>query len=202
MLVLARAAGPGSNNAQVILAGIAGSQLFNALTAFLITKSATAEQARGILFWLLGNLSGVRWPSVWLAVPVALFGLVVCLWYRRALDAFTFGADSAASLGIPVRRTQLLLISCAALVTAVMVSIVGAIGFVGLVIPHALRLLLGPGHSRLLPASATGRGTVSDCCRHPVAHLDSGEVIPVGVVTALLGAPVFALILVIRRGRP
>ena len=64
VLVLARAAGPGSNNAQVILAGIAGSQLFNALTAFLITKSATAEQARGILFWLLGNLSGVRWPAV------------------------------------------------------------------------------------------------------------------------------------------
>ncbi|MFP3527041.1 iron chelate uptake ABC transporter family permease subunit, partial [Pantoea sp. SIMBA_072] len=79
VLVLARAAGPGNNNAQVILAGIAGSQLFNALTAFLITKSATAQQARGILFWLMGNLSGVRWPSVWLAVPVALFGLVVCL---------------------------------------------------------------------------------------------------------------------------
>lgn len=87
VLVLARAAGPGNNNAQVILAGIAGSQLFNALTAFLITKSATAEQARGILFWLMGNLSGVRWPSVWLAVPVALFGLVVCLLHRRALDA-------------------------------------------------------------------------------------------------------------------
>ncbi|MCP5854445.1 iron chelate uptake ABC transporter family permease subunit, partial [Klebsiella pneumoniae] len=79
-----------------------------ALTAFLITKSATAEQARGILFWLLGNLSGVRWPSVWLALPVALFGLVVCLWHRRTLDAFTFGTDSAASLGIAVRRSQLL----------------------------------------------------------------------------------------------
>lgn len=201
-LVLARAAGPGSNNAQVILAGIAGSQLFNALTAFLITKSATAEQARGILFWLLGNLSGVRWPAVWLAVPVALFGLLVCLWHRRALDAFTFGADSAASLGIPVRRSQLLLISCAALVTAVMVSIVGAIGFVGLVIPHALRLLLGPGHSRLLPASALGGALFLIAADILSRTLISGQVIPVGVVTALLGAPVFALILVSRRGRP
>ena len=202
VLLLARAAGPSSNNAQVILAGIAGSQLFNALTAFLITMSATAEQARGILFWLLGNLSGVRWPSVWLAVPVVLFGLLVCLWHRRALDAFTFGADSAASLGIPVRRTQLLLISCAALVTAVMVSIVGAIGFVGLVIPHALRLLLGPGHSRLLPASALGGALFLIAADILSRTLIPGQVIPVGVVTALLGAPVFALILVSRRGRP
>lgn len=199
VLLLSRAAGASSNNAQVILAGIAGSQLFNALTAFLVTKSATAEQARGILFWLLGNLSGVRWPSVWLAVPVALAGLLVCLWHRRALDAFTFGADSAASLGIPVRRTQLLLITGVSLVTAVMVSIVGAIGFVGLVIPHALRLLLGPGHARLLPASALGGAlflVLADICSR---ILIPGQVIPVGVVTALIGAPVFALILISRR---
>ncbi|MDH1628908.1 FecCD family ABC transporter permease [Pseudomonas mosselii] len=202
VLVLSRASGSRHDNAQVILAGIAGSQLFNALTAFLITKSATAEQARGILFWLLGNLSGVRWPSVWLALPVAVLGLAVCLWHRRALDAFTFGADSAASLGVPVRRTQLLLISCTALVTAVMVSIVGAIGFVGLVIPHALRLLLGPGHSRLLPASALGGALFLIVADILSRTLIAGQVIPVGVVTALIGAPVFALILVSRRGRP
>ncbi|MCP8634882.1 iron ABC transporter permease [Pseudomonas mosselii] len=202
VLVLSRASGSRQDNAQVILAGIAGSQLFNALTAFLITKSATAEQARGILFWLLGNLSGVRWPAVWLALPVAVVGLAVCLWHRRALDAFTFGADSAASLGVPVRRTQLLLISCTALVTAVMVSIVGAIGFVGLVIPHALRLLLGPGHSRLLPASALGGALFLIVADILSRTLIAGQVIPVGVVTALIGAPVFALILVSRRGRP
>lgn len=129
VILLARASGSSSGTGQIILAGIAGSQLFNALTAYLITKSASSEQARGILFWLLGNLSGVRWPSVWLAVPVALLGLAVCLWHRRALDAFTFGSDSAASLGIPVRRVQVVLVGCAALVTAVMVSIVGSIGF-------------------------------------------------------------------------
>ncbi|MBF8780286.1 FecCD family ABC transporter permease [Pseudomonas fulva] len=199
VLLLARASGPANGNAQVILAGIAGSQLFNALTAFLVTKSASAEQARGILFWLLGNLSGVRWPSVWLAVPVAGAGLAMCLWHRRALDAFTFGSDSAASLGIAVRRVQLLLITCAALVTAVMVSIVGAIGFVGLVIPHALRLLLGPGHSRLLPASALGGALFLIAADVLSRTLIPGQVIPVGVVTALIGAPVFALILVSRR---
>ncbi|MQT62612.1 iron chelate uptake ABC transporter family permease subunit [Pseudomonas sp. FSL R10-0056] len=199
VILLARASGPSGVSAQIILAGIAGSQLFNAITAFLITKSASSEQARGIMFWLLGNLSGVRWPSVWLAVPVAVLGLVVCLWHRRALDAFTFGADSAASLGIPVRRVQLLLISCAALVTAVMVSIVGSIGFVGLVIPHAVRLLAGTGHGRLLPVSALGGALFLIAADVLSRTLIKGQVIPVGVVTALVGAPVFALILIGRR---
>ena len=199
VILLARASGPASNTGQIILAGIAGSQLFNAITAFLITKSASAEQARGIMFWLLGNLSGVRWPSVWLAVPVAVAGLAVCLWHRRALDAFTFGADSAASLGVPVRRVQLLLISCAALVTAVMVSIVGSIGFVGLVIPHAMRLLLGTGHTRLLPVSALGGALFLITADIVSRTLIKGQVVPVGVITALVGAPVFALILIGRR---
>lgn len=199
VVLLARASGPASGTGQIILAGIAGSQLFNAITAFLITKSASAEQARGIMFWLLGNLSGVRWPSVWLAVPVAVAGLAVCLWHRRALDAFAFGSDSAASLGIPVRRVQFLLISCAALITAVMVSIVGSIGFVGLVIPHAARLLLGTGHGRLLPASALGGALFLIAADILSRTLIKGQVIPVGVVTALVGAPVFALILIGRR---
>ena len=199
VIVLARVSGPASTSAQIILAGIAGSQLFNAITAFLITKSASSEQARGIMFWLLGNLSGVRWSSVWLAVPVAVLGLAVCMWHRRALDAFTFGTDSAASLGIPVRRVQLLLISCAALVTAVMVSIVGSIGFVGLVIPHAVRLLSGTGHGRLVPLSAMGGALFLIAADILSRTLIKGQVIPVGVVTALIGAPVFALILISRR---
>ncbi|MBI6566350.1 iron ABC transporter permease [Pseudomonas synxantha] len=199
VILLARASGSSNGTGQIILAGIAGSQLFNALTAFLITKSASSEQARGIMFWLLGNLSGVRWPSVWLAVPVAIVGLTVCLWHRRALDAFTFGSDSAASLGIPVRRVQFVLVACAALVTAVMVSIVGSIGFVGLVIPHAVRLLLGTGHSRLLPASALGGALFLIAADVLSRTLIKGQVIPVGVVTALVGAPVFALILIGRR---
>ena len=199
VLLLARVSGPASGTGQIILAGIAGSQLFNAITAFLITKSASSEQARGIMFWLLGNLSGVSWPSVGLAIPVTLAGLAVCLWHRRALDAFTFGADSAASLGISVRRVQFLLISCAALVTAVMVSIVGSIGFVGLVIPHAVRLLLGTGHARLLPVSALGGALFLIIADILSRTLIKGQVIPVGVVTALVGAPVFALILISRR---
>ncbi len=198
--LLARSA-RGSSSGQIILAGIAGSQLFNALTAFLITASASAEQARGLMFWLLGNLSGIRWPAVWLALPVVLLGLLVCLWHRRALDAFTFGSDAAAALGVPVRRVRVLLVACAALMTAVLVSIVGSIGFVGLVIPHAVRLLSGPRHTRLLPLSALGGALFLMAADVLSRTLLKGQVLPIGVITALVGAPVFALILV-RGQRP
>jgi iron complex transport system permease protein len=199
--LLARASGGGTRDGtgQIILAGIAGSQLFNAVTSFLITKSASAEQARGIMFWLLGNLSGVNWQDVMLAVPVATAGVLLVAWHTRALDAFTFGADSAASLGVPVRRVQATLIGCAALVTAVMVSIVGSIGFVGLVIPHAARLLVGVRHGRLVPASALIGAVFLIAADVLSRTLIKGQVLPIGVVTALIGAPAFAVILV--RGR-
>jgi iron complex transport system permease protein len=191
----------GSGTSAIVLAGVAGSQLFNALTSFIVTKAANAEQARAIMFWLLGNLSGVRWEDVWLALPVTLFGLVVCLWHARALDAFTFGADSAASLGIPVRRIYAILIGVSALMTAAMVSIVGSIGFVGLVIPHAARLLVGVRHGLLLPASAL-IGAVFMIAADIVSRIIiPGQVLPIGVITALVGAPAFALILTQKRAR-
>ncbi|MCL4067191.1 iron ABC transporter permease [Pseudomonas sp. GX19020] len=194
---LARAAGGGP--AQMVLAGIAGSQLFNALTSFFIAKSANAEQARGIMFWLLGNLSGVRWPDVTLALPVAVAGFLACLWHARALDAFSFGSDAASSLGIAVRRVQIVLIGAVTLMTATMVSLVGSIGFVGLVIPHAARFLVGPRHGRLIPAAAL-TGAVFLIAADVVSRmLIPGQVVPIGVVTALVGAPGFALILI--RGR-
>lgn len=191
--LLALRAGSGSN--AIILAGVAGSQLFNAITSFIVAKSATAEQARGIMFWLLGNLSGVRWPDVWLALPVSIIGLLVCLWYTRALDAFSFGNQAAASLGIPVRRVQVVLIITAAAMTAAMVSLVGSIGFIGLVIPHAARLLVGVRHGRLLPACALTGAVfmiVADILSRTVVP---GQVLPIGVITALFGAPAFAFIL-------
>lgn len=185
----------GSGTAAIILAGIAGSQLFNALTSFIVTKSANAEQARGIMFWLLGNLSGVRWPDVALALPVTIAGLLVCLWHARALDAFTFGRDSAASLGIPVKRVYCILIGIAALMTAIMVSIVGSIGFIGLVIPHAARMVVGVRHGRLLPVSAL-IGAVFMIVADIISRIIiPGQVLPIGVITALFGAPAFALIL-------
>ena len=191
----------GRGTAAIILAGVAGSQLFNALTSFIVTKAATADQARGIMFWLLGNLSGVRWPDAWLAIPAALSGLVVCLWHARSLDAFTFGAEQAASLGISVRRTYLALVGISAMMTAVMVSIVGSIGFVGLVIPHAARMLVGVRHGVLLPAAALIGAVFMIVADILSRILIPGQVLPIGVITALVGAPAFALILGQRRGR-
>ena len=200
--LLAHAAGSGGlrNSAQIVLAGIAGSQLFNALTSLIITKSGSAEQARGIMFWLLGNLSGVRWGDTLLTAGVAVAGIAVCAWHARALDAFTFGSESAAALGVPVRRVQLVLLLVAALITAVMVSIVGAIGFVGLVIPHAARFMVGVRHRRLIPASAL-IGAVFLIAADVISRtLIPGQVLPIGVITALVGAPVFAGILLKGRG--
>lgn len=191
--LLAIPAGRGAS--AIILAGIAGSQLFNALTSFIVTKAATADEARGIMFWLLGNLSGVRWPDVYLALPIAIIGLLVCLWHARALDAFTFGVESAASLGVPVRRVYVVLIATAASMTAVMVSLVGSIGFVGLVIPHAARFFVGTRHGLLLPVSAL-IGAVFLVLADVVSRIIlDGQVLPIGVITALVGAPIFALIL-------
>jgi iron complex transport system permease protein len=191
----------GRGTSAIILAGVAGSQLFNALTSFIVTKAANAEQARGIMFWLLGNLSGVRWDDVGLALPIALLGLLVCLWHARALDAFTFGTESAASLGIPVRRVYAVLIGMTALMTAVMVSMVGSIGFVGLVIPHAARMLVGVRHGVLLPASAV-IGAVFMITADIVSRIIiPGQVLPIGVITALVGAPAFAMILTQKRAR-
>ena len=200
--LLAHAAGSGGlrNSAQIVLAGIAGSQLFNALTSLIITKSGSAEQARGIMFWLLGNLSGVRWGDTLLTAGVAVAGIAICAWHARALDAFTFGSESAAALGVPVRRVQLVLLLVAALITAVMVSIVGAIGFVDLVIPHAARFMVGVRHRRLIPASAL-IGAVFLIAADVISRtLIPGQVLPIGVITALVGAPVFAGILLKGRG--
>ncbi|KAB7613900.1 iron ABC transporter permease [Amylibacter sp. SFDW26] len=193
---LAKLASGRGGAAQFVLAGIAGSQLFNALTSFIIAKSASADQARGIMFWLLGNLSGVRWFDVVTAAPVALLGVFIVFLHARSLDAFTFGTDAAASVGVAIRRVQITLISITALLTAIMVSIVGSIGFVGLVIPHAARYLVGVRHKALIPTAAI-IGAVFLVLADIVARvIIPGQVLPIGVVTALVGAPAFAIILI------
>lgn len=195
VLVALLATGAGGGTDRVILAGVAGSQLFNAITSYIVTTSASAEQARGVMFWLLGSLGGVRWPDVYLAAPVALAGFAVALFHARALDAFAFGPDAAAALGVPVGRVRAVLFGLTALLAASMVSIVGSIGFVGLVVPHAARFLVGPGHARLLPASLMMGAIFMVLADIASRILVPQQVLPIGVVTALVGAPAFAVIL-------
>ena len=195
VLVMLLAAGAGGGNDRVVLAGVAGTQLFSALTSFIVISSADAEQTRGVLFWLLGSLSGADWTDVVLCGSVALLGMVVCLFNTSALDAFTFGHDAAASLGVPVKWVRILLLVITALITASLVSAAGAIGFVGLVLPHAARFLVGARHRRLLPTTVV-IGAIFMVWVDTIARtLFAPQEIPVGVVTALIGVPAFALIL-------
>lgn len=193
VMILARGTGGGVD--RVILSGIAGAQLFNAVTSFIVTTSASAEQTRGIMFWLLGSLGGIRWPDAAMAVPALVLGVAFCLSKARSLDAFAFGEDAAASLGIDVGPLRVGLFGVTALLTAAVVSMVGAVGFVGLVVPHATRFVVGPSHEKLIPASVLAGSVflvLADILSRVVVD---GQVLPIGVITALIGAPAFAAIL-------
>ncbi|MEZ0448597.1 putative F420-0 ABC transporter permease subunit [Cellulomonas sp. ICMP 17802] len=197
-LALARTGGtlaPG----RAVLAGLAVSQLAAAGTSFVIFWTATGDSYREILNWLLGSLAGATWGSVAIAgIAVVVVGSVLVLSATR-LDAFAFGDTSAAALGIDVDRTRWTLMTVVALLTGAMVAVSGAIGFVGLILPHAVSSLTGPAHRRLLPVAALS-GAVFLVWADTLARtvFDPRE-LPVGIVTALIGVPVFAYLL--RRGK-
>jgi iron complex transport system permease protein len=180
---------------RTILAGVATSQLFNAATSYIVTTSGNAQQARDVMFWLLGSFGGVRWPEFQLASVVVGLGLIVCLFYARVLDAFAFGDEAASSLGIDVGRTRVILFALTAIMTATVVSMVGTIGFVGLVVPHAARFVVGPIHAKLLPACAITGAIFMVLADIASRTLIPQQVLPIGVVTALVGVPFFSIIL-------
>jgi len=180
---------------KTILAGVAASQLFNALTSYIVSTSGNAQQARDVMFWLLGSFGGVRWPEFQLALVVVVIGFLVCMYFAKALDAFAFGDDAAASLGIPVDAVRVILLAVTALLTAAIVSMVGSIGFVGLVVPHAARFIVGPSHMRLLPTCVV-TGAIFLVLADIVSRIIlPQQVLPIGVVTALVGVPFFSVIL-------
>ncbi len=201
-VVAALASASGGRAERVILAGIVVSQLFNAVTAYIVATAANAEQARGVMFWLLGNLSGVRWTDLALAAPVVLVACGMCLLHARALDAFAFGPDAAMALGIRIARVRAVLFGCTAAMVAVLVSITGTVGFIGLMVPHAARFLAGPSHARLLPATIMLGAILTVVADILSRILVPQQTLPIGVVTALFGAPAFAAILCRARRAP
>lgn len=184
-----------SNPARVVLTGVLVSQFFSAVTSLVLMLDGDADSTRGFTYWLLGSLGGARWEPLLFAGGVILAGTVLCLLFAPALDAFAFGWDTAASLGIDVARARVVLMILTALMTAAAVAASGAIGFIGLLVPHIVRLLAGPGHRMLLPLSALGGAIFLIWVDAFARSAFSPHEIPVGVVTALLGAPVFALVL-------
>ncbi|GAA1940053.1 FecCD family ABC transporter permease [Nocardioides hwasunensis] len=198
-LVLLLAHLTGGSTDRMILAGVAATQLFAALTSFIVYTAADAEQTRGVLFWLLGSLSTASWTDVAVCGSVVAVGVAVCLAAAGTLDAFTFGQDAAASLGVPVARVRLVLLLVTALMTAVIVSTSGAIGFVGLVLPHAARAVVGSRHRVLVPTAALLGAVFLVWVEIGSRVVIAPQELPIGVGTALVGVPAFVLLLLRRR---
>ena len=185
----------GATPTRTILAGISISALAAAATSFLIFWSATGDSYREILSWLMGSLSGVVWSEALLVLAaLALAGLPI-LFSGRALDAFAFGDTAAAALGVDVARLRWLLLGGTALLTGVLVSIGGAIGFVGLIVPHIVRLTAGSRHRVLLPLTMLLGASFMIWTDTAARSLFAPRELPVGIITALLGAPIFLAVL-------
>lgn len=201
VLVLVLAAAAGGTTDRVVLAGVAATQLFSALTSFIVFTAADAEQTRGVLFWLLGSLGSASWTDVRVVGLTVVVAVLACLALASTLDAFAFGQDSAATLGVDVARARTLLLVLTALTTAVIVSTSGAIGFVGLVLPHVARAMVGVNHRRMLPLAAISGSVFLVWVDTAARTVIAPQELPVGVATALLGVPAFALVLLRRRVR-
>lgn len=199
VVVVALAGGPGQLDVStLLLAGIAVNAICGAITGLAITLADDA-QLRDLSFWTLGGLGGATWPVLFATVPPLLGGLLVVPMLARRLDCLLLGEDEARHLGVPVDGTKRWIVGVGALLVGVSVAAAGAIGFVGLVVPHLVRLTLGPGHRLLLPASAllgaAGLVFADVLARTVMAPAE----LPIGVLTTLLGGPFFLGLLVVRR---
>lgn len=199
LLVYGLAARPGGSVASLLLAGVAVSSFLGAVTSTVLAFTYDRELLREMLFWLMGGLDNRGWAHVQLALPPIAAGSLVLLAFGRDLNVLVLGDEGARALGVRVERTRLALLASAALIAAVAVSISGTIAFVGLMVPHIMRLLVGPDHRVLLPASALG-GAIFLVLADTVARLliQPAE-LRVGIVTAFVGAPFFLFLL--RRER-
>ena len=177
--------------ATLLLAGIALQTFLGAVISFLLLGAG--DNLETAVYWLMGHLHDSTWGRIRLALPVVLVFFVVLLAYARDLNVLLLGEEDAHTLGIEVERTKRVLLATSSLVTAAAVAVSGVIGFVGLIVPHMMRLLVGPDHRILLPTSALA-GAVFLVATDTVARSGPAE-IPVGIVTAALGAPFFLYLL-------
>ncbi|WP_083441920.1 FecCD family ABC transporter permease [Nitriliruptor alkaliphilus] len=176
---------------RVILAGVAIGAFFAACTAFVILWVADPQATQEAQFWLSGSLAAARFSSVTTVIWVLVPAVAICLGASRQLNAFAFGADAAASLGIEVNRIRWLLLVTCSLLTGVLVAVSGAIGFVGLLVPHAVRFLVGVDHRRLLPAAVVVGGLFLLWVDVAARTMFEPREMPVGIITAMVGVPVF-----------
>ncbi len=188
-------AGRGSATMTLILAGVAINSLAGALTALALNLSPNPYAAMEVMFWLMGSLADRSMAHVQLAAPLLLAGWIMILASGPALDALTLGEDTATSLGFDMGRVRLLLIAGTALAVGASVAMTGAIGFVGLVVPHLLRPLVGGRPGRLLLVSGLGGAALVLLADIGVRAIGARPELKLGVVTALIGAPFFLSLL-------
>ena len=200
--LIAVMAGPGGGSLALILAGVAISALAGALTSLVLNLSPNPFAANEIVFWMMGSLADRSWLHVAIAAPFMALGAALVAGTGRGLDALTLGEDAAASLGINLPRLRLRLVLGIAAMVGAATAVAGAIGFVGLVVPHLLRGAVGARPGRLLAASALGGAALVLAADIAVRLVLPGRDLKLGVVMALIGAPVFLhLIWRQRRGR-
>lgn len=182
------------DTASLLLAGVALSYTLAALTSFVMVFAR--EQMASVVFWMMGGLGSASWPYLAMVAPMFLVGAVFSLTVTRELNLMLLGDERAGHLGLDAKRFKMLVLAVASLLTAAAVAVAGLIGFVGLMVPHMVRLIIGPDHRVLLPASFLGGATVlvfADLlARVVIAPIE----LPVGIVTALLGGPFFVWLLV------
>lgn len=178
----------------VILAGIIVGATINALM-LLVMSMTTSSEIQRVLFWLMGDFSLADYQKAAFSAPIVVIGFLIIYMNASRLNILVLGEASALGLGINVRKIRLLLITVASLITGAVVSVSGTIGFVGLVAPHSMRLLLGPDHRSLLPASFLGGATFLVAADTMARLISYPAELPVGVITALSGAPFFLYLL-------
>jgi len=199
VLILLALAGRGADTLTLILAGVALSALASALTSLALNLSPNPFAALEIVFWLLGALSDRSMLHVWLAVPFMMLGWAMLAGLGRGLDALTLGEEAAASLGVNLGRLRLAVVLGTAACVGAATAVAGAIGFVGLVVPHLLRPIVGGRPSRLLLASALGGAAMVLAADIAVRLITPGDELKLGVLTALVGAPFFLWLILNRR---
>jgi iron complex transport system permease protein len=183
----------------IVISGLAISSLFNGITSALLLFSREHEVSR-FIFWTMGGLEGRTWDHVlYSAPPIAAGTAVLCL-FARDLNLLTLGEQSATSTGVHVERTKRVLLAVCAALTGVCISVSGPIGFIGLLVPHLLRLLIGPDHRVLIPASALAGGLFLILCDLLARTVAPGFELRVGIVTAIAGSP-YLLYLIVRSQR-
>ena len=184
---------------RLILTGVVASSAFSALASFLVFKAQDARAAQGVMFWMLGSVVGAQWDRLLLPALVVLAAFLVLMLMSNPLDAMAAGPDTAAALGVNVEQLRQILFFIQALLVGAMVAVAGGIGFVGLVIPHLARIMVGSLHRRLLPIAMV-LGAVFMVWVDVIARIAAPpQEIPLGVVTGVLGAPLFLLLM--GRGR-